>query len=247
MRSSFALFNKPNLYSTKSNVGIPGLRFVKNFFSESERTQLIFLLQDLRKNLNIHSNRVPFTISKKHNLTSEEKYKNVILTDGKRGQFFPNYGEEGHELTYFIGNKNMPGFIKERVVSRLYDLDEIKALQQQKHSVPTLGAGLPTAVGLDWNLTFNTYLRNNTASNLIAGFPFHIDIASNGEITLICSITSTATLELRKKGEQNASHSISLTQGSLLLLSNEARWEWEHRLLKTENGDTRFSLVFGCR
>ena len=101
MRSSARFFNTH---------AIPGLRFVKNFFSENERTKLVFLLHDLRKILISRSNDKPFTVSKKHNLSSEEKYKSVNLDNERRGQFFPSYGEAGHELTYFIGNKNIPEF-----------------------------------------------------------------------------------------------------------------------------------------
>jgi len=34
-------------------------------------------------------------------------------------QMFKNYGSNGHDLTYFIDNKNIPEFIKHNLVSKL--------------------------------------------------------------------------------------------------------------------------------
>ena len=40
---------------------------------------------------------------------------------------------------------------------------------------------------------------------------------------------------------------IKLKPGSLLLLSNEARWQWLHRIRPSQAGVGRMSVVFGWK
>jgi len=250
-------------FCTTQATKIPGLKFIPNFVNLQTQKDL------LKESLDIHavvvenakgkqSKKVQSYLSKQHNLSSDEHYKLLHLSFPDNVnldcQYFEEYGEDGHQLIYFIQNKNIPQFIKSKLISEMEKLDEVKNVQEMKAKKS------PNSQGLNWNFTFNVYGKRNTNPNLIAGFPFHIDVASNGEVTAIFTLISGATLEMRKKGEIEASHSIQLTPGSLFLLSGESRWDWEHRVVpktleeseglavtgKNNEEISRISLVLGC-
>lgn len=148
----------------------------------------------------------------------------------------------------------------------------------------------PDPLSLTWKMTFNTYSRMPSATGAgandaelqgdagtISGFPFHMDLPANGPITMIATLLHPATLQLVHKDHQeavehaegsggHADHdgrisSVLMEPGSLLVLSNESRWDWRHRVLPTKpvlpkqqlgsspdgSGDiARMSIVFGC-
>lgn len=170
-------------------------------------------------------------LSRQHNLPTQEHFKRLRI-DKSECQYFERYGEEGHRLTYFIGNKNLPDFIRPLV-----------------QAVDTLPEVMTYCGELERNFTFNTYRAVNTTR---AGFDFHVDTPSNGEITTIYTLLSEAVLEMRVKGQKLPSFSCVLEPNSLLLLSGDARWLWEHRVLTQEAPNQhsdiqRISLVYGCK
>jgi alkylated DNA repair dioxygenase AlkB len=71
----------------------------------------------------------------------------------------------------------------------------------------------------------NFYAR---AGGRIAGFPFHVDIPSNGVVTMILNVQRAVRFEIANGGEPTA---IELPVGALLLLSGESRYVWKHRVL----------------
>lgn len=262
MWQAFTPFRRFSTQATK----IPGLKFIPNFVNNE--TQKTLLLESLSLQRAITENakgkqskKTQTYLSKQHNLKSDEHYKLLHLSYPKDltldCQHFEQYGEDGHQLTYFIGNQNIPSFIRSKLINEMEQLDEVKAVKEEKFQKASRDH---KQMGeLNWNFTFNIYGQQNENPNLVAGFPFHIDVASNGQVTAIFTLMSNATLEMRKKGETEASHSIQLTPGSLFLLSGESRWEWEHRVLPKnlqENNDSedehcphdisRISLVLGC-
>ena len=159
----------------------------------------------------------------------------------RTAQYFDCYGEKGHELAYFIGNENIPDWIRSSLVLKMEETAEVRSLSQPN--------------GLSWNLTVNAY--SLTPQKQIAGFPFHIDVASNGAITAIFTFLSSATLEIRKLSAMKHIEQYRLTPSSMLLLSGESRWDCEHRVLpdpvedgagtdNPANSIRRLSLVLGC-
>jgi len=57
-----------------------------------------------------------------HNLKADKEYALMkirdISSDSKVDcQNFINYGDKGHSLTYFIGNQNIPKFVKESLIT----------------------------------------------------------------------------------------------------------------------------------
>lgn len=80
-------------------------------------------------------------------------------------------------------------------------------------------------------------------------FPWHTDLAANGEITAIATLLAPATLEFAPHADHpGVPTTIDAMPGSLVLLSGEARWEWVHRALPHPGaaGKERISLVLGC-
>lgn len=88
-----------------------------------------------------------------------------------------------------------------------------------------------------------------------AGFGWHKDIATNGDITSITTIFGSAVFQIRPEGKDDCTTtcSIPLIPGSIVLLSGDSRWKWEHRILPSETSTVqsqdvgRISLVLGCR
>jgi alkylated DNA repair dioxygenase AlkB len=100
-------------------------------------------------------------------------------------------------------------------------------------------------------MTLNTY---SMGAAEVPGFPYHVDLPANGPITMIATLRRGATLELRHKDAAAGTtpERIILQPGSLVVLSGEARYEWEHRILSSpgsggEEGISRVSIVFGCQ
>jgi hypothetical protein len=248
---------KPPIYTSSdflnNNVRldqIPGLKIVPQFVADVDRPcieeEAFRLHESIQKNAVFSKEKQAQTyLSKQHNLSSKETYRLVSLEDenGKKidGQHFERYGEEGHQLTYFIGNNNIPSFVSKKIIASMEKLDAVERLRKK--------AGAP----LVWNFTFNVYQSIKDNPQLVAGFPFHKDIASNGEITAIFSLLSEAEVQMKHESEVGPTYSGILKPGSLFVLSGEARWSWLHRIVpKTLGGERpeqsihRMSLVLGC-
>lgn len=241
-------------------MNVPGLRYIPNFVSKQLCKELevtsFRLLREIR-NDSQHRSKVSGRtyLSKQHNLKTEESFKKVTLNDedGTRtGQYFDKYGDHGHELIYFIGNNNIPNFARSSLLCKLSNMDEIQAIIPKKK----------TSGDLQWNFTFNAYSSQPTA-NLTAGFPFHVDVHSNGLITTIFTFLDSATFEIRKRVDNSRIQQIILTPGSAVVLSGESRYDWEHCVLPRETkekskevineandyrvaGVKRISMVLGC-
>lgn len=229
---------------------IPGLKMVSLFVTDVDRFRIeqeAFRLHETIQKQAVFSKKKQARtyLSQQHNLPSEETYRPVLLEDenGKRinAQHFERYGEEGHQLTYFIGNNNIPSFVSKEIIAPMEKLDVVEKLKEK--------AGAP----LIWNFTFNVYQSSKDNPQLIAGFPFHKDVASNGEITAIFTLLSEAEVQMKHESGAEPTYSGILKPGSLFVLSKEARWSWLHRIVpkalsnqQPEQSIHRMSLVLGC-
>lgn len=243
-------------YSTAKFIGssIPGLKIYPNFLEAPSHKELqeraLRLHQKILSHLHDSSTQSCTThLSKQHNLTSKEYYRQVQIEDEDganiRGQHFEKYGEEGHKLTYFIDNINLPNCVRTGLLPRVLQIPEISSLA-------------PTSYPLNWNFTFNTYSTLENRPGKLAGFDFHKDIKSNGEITMIYSCGAPSEFQIRLPQEPAGVQTFPLLSNSLVLLSKEARWDYEHCVvpvtvetdpspLKNELASIkRISLVLGC-
>ena len=221
---------------------IPGLVYQPNFLAENVRQSLYAQALRLHSAICTYRKEASTHKSQGHNLPFERHYRLIYFEDtpGRKinAQNFVDYGSPGHELTYFINNQNIPSFIHEGLISRINQLEPIQALASQIENP------------LNWRFTFNVYKEDGAKQ---AGFDWHKDIATNGEITSITTIFGNATFQIRPedKTSYSATYSLPLTAGSIVLLSGDSRWKWEHRVLSQETSATggigRISLVLGCR
>lgn len=197
--------------------------------------------------------------SHKHNLAAEREYLPLQVPDPagggvlRRGEFFASYGSGHHALTYFRGNENIPS-VMDPILAAMRELDVIKALQEPGTKDSTHGDEL----GLHWKLTLNHYKKrvagDDGAALSEAGgalFPWHTDLAANGEITAISTLLAPAMLEFAPHADLGAAETptrITAMPGSLVLLSGPARWDWVHRAVPHPDaaGKERISLVLGC-
>lgn len=234
-------------FFSTSTSSIPGLHVYPDFLPSNQKTELqqraIGFHQEILKNSASSSlQRAKTFLSQYHNLASDEYFCHVKI--GKvSGQHFGKYSEDGHKLTYFIGSNNLPEFLKDILLPKVLALPEVVALT---HSRP-----------LDWNFTFNTYAATKGEETLLAGFDFHKDIKSNGEVSMIYSIGAEVKFQIRHPGKSEEIQTISLLSNSLILLSQEARWDYEHRVVPIEVNENcplmqdeaetirRISLVLG--
>ncbi len=99
---------------------------------------------------------------------------------------------------------------------------------------------------LKWKLTMNFYHGHD---GKIAGFPFHVDIPSNGVVTMILNVHREVLFQI---AHEEIVEDVELPVGSLLILSGESRYQWKHRVLPKELGNSpssgeveRVSLVLG--
>lgn len=89
---------------------------------------------------------------------------------------------------------------------------------------------------IDFNsLTIRTYYPGK-------GIGYHIDNDKAGEVITIYSMLAEATMNLRLPKAKTAEMQIVLYPNSLLTLSGEARWQYEHQILPVK--EKRVSLVF---
>ncbi|MEM1283418.1 MAG: alpha-ketoglutarate-dependent dioxygenase AlkB [Chlamydiota bacterium] len=167
---------------------------------------------------NSNSQRCQTFLSRYHNLSSDEHYRQIQLNDAQGNkvtcQHFEKYGESGHKLSYFIGNDNLPTFLQSSLLSRILQIPEVITITEDSQ--------------LNWNFTFNTYATTKTQPTKLAGFAFHKDIDSNGEVTMIYSLGASSTFHIRHPKKISDTLSVPLLPNSLLLLSKEARWDYEH-------------------
>ncbi|MBY0458844.1 MAG: hypothetical protein K2V38_16015 [Gemmataceae bacterium] len=234
---------------------VPGLLLFTDYFTPNECASLVAeslalydRLESAIGNRATEAARIPqpeYVRSAAHNLASEERFVRVTLPEGGgrliRGEYFPRYGEDGHALAYFQRNANLPDFVARDLAPRVHGL--------------VAGEGLvPPADELVWKLTANFYRREGRR---VAGFPFHVDLPSNGDVTMILNVQREAQFQIAKG---DAVTDIPLPVGALLLLSAESRWQWMHRVLPSDVADDagagrggnadrigRVSLVLGYR
>jgi hypothetical protein len=225
---------------------IPGLRYYPKFLENPQQNLIQQKSSELFGKIINNVKNSP-TLSLKHNLKSKEYYlsSQIMEDDSKiQCQYFEKYGEEGHTLTYFMGNNNIPKFIKNEIIPKVLEIPEVKTLRVKSM--------------LSWNFTFNTYSLTTSQTKKMSGFPFHKDIDSNGIITMIYSIGATTEFQIRHPKDPNSVHRIPLTTNSLVLLSGESRWDYEHCVvpsnIEVDNFNfatevesiKRISLVLGC-
>jgi len=116
-------------------------------------------------------------------------------------EHFRHYGEDGHRLTYFRGNQNIPrlGLPEDHLV-RLGDVDCVKQELQASRAAMRAFSSSSSSTGptqVKWRMTLNHYLstEGSEASKRRAGFPWHRDIEANGASTMILALGSPARLE----------------------------------------------------
>lgn len=227
---------------------VNGLYFFDNFFSKEDCENLINGAIENNKQLEVSvdqhtklfSANIPqpeFVTSERHNLSTEEKYISLKVIEADKTlscEYFPNYGEKGHSLAYFRGNKNIPSYVNDIIpaIEKVINESEINK----------------SITSLQWRLTMNFYKH---VEGVIAGFPFHVDIPANGVSTMILNIHNKAVFQIKK---DNVTKEIELPIGSLLILSGESRYEWKHRVLPSTIDSTkinediqRISLVLGYK
>ncbi|KAL9658404.1 hypothetical protein ABK040_015723 [Willaertia magna] len=261
-------FRNYSAFAVQENVcGIPpGIYKVDNFITTQEHDDFCTQLRNIQSQIddyikNYDPSKKDIYISQHHNLTSQESFQKVKVTNptSTKNQIenyqehiyvevFEKYGEEGHVLVY-CRNKNIPQFI-------INDIIEKKMLQNDKVR-EIINQNVRNQQNIDWKITLNYYNpieRNNLVE--YAGFPFHRDIASNGNITGILTLGSPGLIEFKRteveydgfkpKEEQSKEKNYNSHEGdcsniyrtlldvnSLLILSGESRWNYLHRVVPT--------------
>ena len=204
------------------------------------------------------------SVSPQHNLRNQrEEYVSVVLPDAGRSlncEHFKSYGE-GHELTYFRGNRNLPSL----VLPVVEWLEALPAVQREVFEGRSQ-RGRRTDRPLEWRLTLNRYqVRDIEAPR--AGFPWHRDIEANGASTMIVGLGTAGRIQFAEntEGELDGMKydageepepcvDVTLAPGDLLVLTGKARWGMIHRVVGEDEaaaagdaeGRARMEIVLGC-
>lgn len=193
---------------------------------------------------------------------AERSFRRVAVPDADGGallsaEHFEQYGSAAHSLTYFQRRANIPRFV----------LPLISELEASAGAVRAAAAARGKALcELEWRLTLNYYARFPDASAAVpsdedeaAPFPWHTDIASNGDVTAIFTLQQPATLQFRRlapaagaalAGGPGGVYAMAMSEGSVLVSAGESRYDCAHRVVASEANPARrdrISLVLGCR
>ena len=93
--------------------------------------------------------------------------------------------------------------------------------------------------------TFTTFTYNSVTIRTYypgQGIDYHIDNDKAGQLIRIYSMLSEATMNLRLPKAKTAEMQIVLYPNSILSLSGDARWQYEHQILPVK--EKRVSIVF---
>jgi len=235
---------------------LPGLGVERGFLAGTERRRALLAARALAlqaRDQAAHDTSTPHE-STAHNLNRPERFQSLRLPllDGRiaRCEHFRDYGD-GHELTYFRSELPTLG-LPDSWLEQLAALPAVRA--EVDASRARLGRDL--AAPWRWKLTLNRY-----AYDAGAGFPWHIDLTSNGAASLILNLGGPGALEFaqqpgdRRPGAQS-DHGVlpgeelepigrvDLEDGDLLVVTGPARWDYAHRVLPVE-GAERYSVVWG--
>merc|ERR1712167_247464 len=102
------------------------------------------------------------------------RVKDPVDQTERRCEHFAEYGSAAHALSYFRGNENIPA-VCEPILSALLKENAVTSLGENLH----------------WKLTLNDYKASTEDALAEAGgalFPWHTDLAANGEITAISAL-----------------------------------------------------------
>lgn len=240
----------------------PGMFFKGDFLDAKVGTLLEEMAVSLQESIEEEVKTAPRKKAAAHNLdeglteatSGSGEYRPLMVSDPNSEknrrlpcQAFVGYGDDGHMLTYFMRPSAIPTLVLShlipRVGSQMVDLGVVENIPPE---------------GLDqsgnWRLSLNAYTstaQNSDDDNV--RFGWHTDIEANGNVTTITSLLAPSALELRPKGAQDPVARIDLAPRSLLILSGESRWDWEHRVVAPSSPPVsslgtswhRFSLVLG--
>jgi hypothetical protein len=198
-------------------VRVPGLSLHHAAFAGATLDRLLGHTMRLQANISrcmaetAGAGATPVTVpqpvrSSQHNLATERSFVRLRLPYGIQGgqdgqggapastlqcEHFAEYGSRGHALTYFQKNCSIPPFavreIIEPVLSKLPRVVQVardagKCVEQ-----------------LQWRMTLNCYQPTPPAGRDsgpgLDVFPYHIDIAQNGEVTAIVTLGSPGVIQ----------------------------------------------------
>lgn len=225
------------------NTDVPGLLFFPEFLEPSAALALtdgarewMERLERERQAAEGPAMRIPIVQMQTAAHSEELFWQFPVDQAGGKCEFFPRYGEEGHSLAYFRGQRNLPKFVAKDVLPSILDV-----MIREQSGVD--GEPLTAESDIGWRFTINRY---QTSNGKLPGFPFHTDVETNGDVTMILNVQREAVFEIT---DNVRSVRMELPVGSLLILSGESRWQWQHRVKDSieDEATERISLVLGCR
>ena len=204
-----------------------------------------------------HATAAPETY---HHYTGQQSKSVSILDEQGRPisvQLFRDYGDhglsaKGHDLLYF------PRDVMPRHVSQAYQ--HVLGQDSVQHALKA--AKLPlNGEHLSARLTINAYRLLDARTGLHAGFPPHVDLSSNGQITVILSGTPEhmAFFRLGRRAEGPLSREdialgterqeLVIPAGALTVIQGNALTHWAHEVLPMvrDPKGKYFSWVFGVQ
>jgi len=212
-----------------------GLFYYKNIIPANKYYQLCDKLLKLNKYTNINKNIQLAELERSSDgfkiMGCQNHYK-IVMYDRdscslKDMHYLENSVDQGHDFIYFFGKMNVPNFIKD------LNIDEVC----KKSQITT---------DRNYNCGINLYKSLN---GIQTGLKWHTDLKIHGNPIIIYSLLNSCIIEFRDN--KNNIFSIDFDPMSCIVLSDDARWNYQHRILEKQtskdknNKITRMSISFG--
>lgn len=211
----------------------PGLHILPNFLSKNTYDILRSHLVHMYNNA-IYQKQFIEPLSK-----NEIRNNGLNVMTSENHYFFPkdnmhfleNSVCKGHDFSYFFGKNNVPNFIKYNV--------NINELCKSVH--------LPNPI--NYNCGVNFY---KSCNKIQTGLKWHTDLSLHGDVIILFGFLNSSKLEFRRPLSVNPEYSFEFSQSSCVIISNDARWKYEHRVVEKEtnvnnNEISRISLSIGVK
>lgn len=221
-------FTQNYVYRVKHDLyNITGLTFIPSIIDLNKRIRVKQNLLDIYNIVNI--NKSPSkNIKQRYDIVScSEHYKFQDFIHGVdtfNFRYLIDSVSRGHDMFYFSDYKNIPSFIKDTLLTKIINDNNINFKNV--------------------NCAVNFYRQIN---GIQTGLKWHTDLDFHGDCISIYSLYGNATIDF----SENKTHifPICFNENSLIIINDDARWKYEHRVseLKTNNKNTisRISITFG--
>ncbi|MFT5171040.1 MAG: SAM-dependent methyltransferase [Candidatus Marinamargulisbacteria bacterium] len=269
-------FSLPQIEASTGPIqtAIPGVSIQKDFLTKNQHGKLSAFTTYLQVQVNKKTDADTDLVQTLHRSTKQTGYRNVHIPPPGASdaadltcEVFENYAVQSHRLVYFVGNDNIPEifmpYLGGLVQQALFDDHPDTPFDRPRQWTD-----------YRWRVTVNYYGDKDPSDAHFerAGFPYHVDIKTNGQHTFAISL-DPGLMEFIKPDKpvdglvsqsdidaavaKRQPEQVFSDRNSLLTMSGQGRHDWAHRVVPNTDafriGDRiipvgpRVSIIFGVQ